>query len=233
MGAITLFAIAEGKAVAFGERVQGVVAGRDSAGWRELWGALSCAFRPPYLTPHGRFVVDPHPLVDIAWHRSPDAVRVPLGSDVVPAAESKDVAWLLSYALLLTADMSICLESPHFAYGWTDEIPDRRLLESPAERQAHARIGEALFENPNPVPEALWFLPPTLSGPHAYLSPAGVRELVELETGAGVMKRLAERLQSETGDAYRWFGRDISRLSGFLELAGLGGHAVLVTYFAL
>src|SRR4029453_2673581 len=132
MGDSWLFGIREDRALTFGERVRGVLARRDTAGWGALLESFTSAYRPPFLTPDGRFIVDVHPLSDAAWHRTPDDARVPLSADVVPAVDSPDVAWILSYMLLMTSDIRVCLDSSHFAYGWTDEIPDRRLLESSA-----------------------------------------------------------------------------------------------------
>jgi hypothetical protein len=147
--------------------------------------------------------------------------------------ESPDVRWLLSYAFLLTCEPRAVLASPHFAYGWTDEIPDRGLLQSEGEREEHTQIAERLFDRPDPVPDSLWFLPSTVSGPHGYVSRETIAHLLALEERTGLMTRLSQHFTSDPSESFQALGRDIAQLHHFLALACATGRTILWSYFAL
>jgi hypothetical protein len=232
MGEINLFAVAEDDALAFGRRTRDILVASDSAAWGVLLASLSSAHRLPRLTRDGRFVLDPHPIVDLAWHRSPGDPHASLVPDVVPRMESPDVRWLLSYAFLLTCELRVVLASPQFAYGWTDEIPDRRLLQSEGEREEHSQIAR-LFDRPDPPPDSLWFLSSTVSGPHGYLSRETIVHLLALEERTGLMTRLSQQFTSDPSESFEAFGRDIAQFHHFLALACATGRTICWSYFAL
>jgi hypothetical protein len=218
-----IFTLQERRAIWFVQSVRTICVNQDAKKWKWFFGAIG-AFRPrPLLTDSGSGPAPPY--TQVSYYTSPARGWRDFEADQVPPPDDPRIDWILRQFVLETAECVFHGRDTRLYYAFSEHLRDEKVIQGADEQAQWQVFLDKIFFSQAPAPAELRFL--DLEGYRAYLAPAEVQELVELEARVGLLRNAAARLDQKAPVTF--LAAELRRLNAFMNYAGADKAALFYT----